>query len=279
MNTNSRTKSRLAAIMLAATLACTSFSTIDAQDRGDEFGIWATAEFSKKATKNTKFVIDAEVRTIKAVKDAERIAIGAKIDYKIIKWVKANVGYSFIYGHKMSETSIKEEIDAELGYYNKNIDADYWTIRNRVYATISGEYKIGRFEISLRERLQYTHTGSATIDEKKVRYEREGGYKGEWKEKVTVDREFKNAKNDLSLRSRLQVKYDIPKCKITPFASVELYTRLDKWKGYDKLRYRAGGTWKINKKNSISLYYLYQDKSDDDEPSGHAVGVEYSLDI
>lgn len=277
MNTSSRIKNRITALSFAVMLIAMPFVKANAQS--DEFGIWATGEFSKKVTKNTKLVIDAEVRTIEAVKEIERIAVGAKIDYKIAKWVKVNLGYSFIYGHKPQETSIKEEVDAELGYYNKNIDADYWTVRNRVYATISGEYKIGRVEISLRERLQYTHTGSATIDETKIRYEKKGGIKGEWKEEKSIDREFKKAKNDLSLRSRLQIKYDIPKCKITPFASAELYTRLDKWKGYDKIRCRAGATYKINKKNSISLYYLYQDKGDDDEPSGHAVGLEYSIDL
>lgn len=291
MNTNSRTKSNFAALLFATLLACMPSGNAYAQNRGDDFGIWATADFSKKLTKSTKFIIDAEIRTIEAVSDIERIAVGAKLDYKIKEWknlgksisqkaeLKTNVGYSFIYGHNLSETTVKDEVNAELGYYNKNIDSDYWTLRNRVYLTLSGEYKIGCIEISLRERLQYTHTSSATIDETKIRYEKVGGYKGEWVEKATVDREFKNAKNNLSLRSRLQVKYDIPKCKITPFASVELYTRLDKWKGYDKLRYRAGGSWKINKKNSISLYYLYQDKSDDEEPSGHALGFEYSVDL
>lgn len=277
MNTNLRNNISLSALLLTFILAALPFSPTNAQSKGDDFGIWGTAEFSKKVTKNTKFVIDAEVRSIKAVSDIERIAVGAKIDYKIVKWLKANVGYSFIYGHTLSEKSIKEKVDE--GLYNYNIDHDYWTVRNRVYFTLTGEYKVGRVEISLRERLQYTHTGSATTDETKVRYEKKGGADAPWKEITTVEPEFKKAKNNLSLRSRLHIKYDIPKCKITPFASVELYTRLDKWKGYDKLRYRAGASYKINKKNSLSLFYLYQDKSDDEEPSGHAVGLEYSIDL
>ena len=60
---------------------------------------------------------------------------------------------------------------------------------------------------------------------------------------------------------------------------MELYTRLDEWRGCDKVRYRIGGSYKINKKNSISLYYLYQDVNDIDEPDGHAIGVEYSIDL
>ena len=91
--------------------------------------------------------------------------------------------------------------------------------------------------------------------------------------------EEKDAQHNLTLRSRVNVKYDIPNCKVNPFASVELYSRLDKWKGCDKLRYRIGASYKINKDNSISLYYLYQDANDDDEPKGHAIGLEYSIDL
>ena len=90
--------------------------------------------------------------------------------------------------------------------------------------------------------------------------------------------EFKEAKENLSLRSRLNIKYDIPNCKINPFVSAELYTRLDKWQVFDKARYRAGASYKINKKNDISLFYLYQDVNGND-PDGHAIGFEYSIDL
>ena len=91
--------------------------------------------------------------------------------------------------------------------------------------------------------------------------------------------ELKETKENTTLRSRLSAKWDIRNCKITPFASVELYTRIDEWKGCDKLRYRAGASYKINKDNEISLFYLYQDANDDDEPKGHAIGIGYSLDL
>ena len=257
----------------------------NAQGGDDDFGIWATVEASKKINKKFKFVADAELRTIDFVNDIERATIGAKFEYKILKWLKANVGYSFMYTHEPEETSIKDEVWDEEGNsvgHEYNIDHDYWTIRNRGYATISGEYKVGRFEFGLRERLQYTHTSSATVNETKYRYDlgEDPLFSTEDNTWIsTTEPEFKDAKDNLSLRSRLTVKYDIPNCKINPFASVELYTRLDEWKGCDKVRYRIGGSYKINKKNSISLYYLYQDVNDIDEPDGHAIGVEYSIDL
>lgn len=287
MNTNLKTKEIVAKIFFAMILFLVPTHSICAQESKDEFGVWGTFEFSKKVNKKTKFVIDAEVRSIEAVSDMERIAVGAKLDYKIKEWkdlgngnsdieLKANLGYCFIYGHTLSEKSLKDFVPS-ADEYDYNIDAAYWAARNRVYLTLTGEFKVGRFEISLRERLQYTHTGSATTEETKYRWE----YSDEESKFVCNEKtesEFKEAKNNLSLRSRLNIKYDIPNCKITPFVSTELYTRIDKWQVFDKARYRAGASYKINKDNSISLYYLYQDVSGND-PDGHAIGFEYSIDL
>ena len=288
MNTNSKIKRLVSGSLFAIILAVAPMCHVQAQEVCDEFGVWGTFEFSKKVNKKTKFVIDAEVRSIEAVSNIERIAVGAKLDYKIKEWkelgngnsqiaLKANVGYCFIYGHNLSEKSLKE-YKKDINEYNYTIDEAYWTNRNRTYMTLTGEFKVGRFEISLRERLQYTHTGSATTEETKYRWEKKGGYNGTWACNKEVEPEFKEAKNNLSLRSRMSVKYDIPDCKITPFMSAELYTRLDKWQAFDKARYRAGASYKINKDNSISLYYLYQQVSGND-PNGHAIGFEYSIDL
>ena len=271
--------------MLIAVLVFAPLCKANAQAEENEFGIWTTIEASKKINKKFKVVGDAELRTYDFVSNIERTTIGAKVEYKMLKWLKANAGYSFMYTHEPESKSFKEEVWDEEGNSvgrEYNVDHDYWTIRNRFYATISGEYKVGRFEFGLRERLQYTRTNSATTKETKYRYDLGmdpilSTEDNEWI--ATTEPEEKEAKNNFTLRSRLSVKYDIPNCKINPFASIELYTRFDKWKGCDKLRYRIGGSYKINKDNSISLYYLYQDANDDDEPKGHAIGLEYSIDL
>ena len=288
MNTNLKNKSIIAKTLFAIAITLMPMHNIVAQKSSDDFGIWGTFEFSKKVNKKSKFVIDAEVRSIEAVSDFERIAVGAKLDYEIKQWknperviskigLKSNLGYCFIYGHYLSDKNIKEYVD-EVGEYNYNIDEAYWAARNRVYLTLTGEMNIGRFEVSLRERLQYTHTGSVTIDETKYRWEKQGGIKGEWDHTTEIEPELKEAKENLSLRSRLSIKYDIPNCKINPFVSAELYTRLDKWQAYDKARYRAGLSYKINKKNDISLFYLYENVNGDD-PDCHVIGFEYSIDL
>ena len=281
MNTNLKNKGILA--LLVAMFMLAPLYNANAQATEDDFGIWATVEASKKINKKFKVVGDVEFRTYDFVNNIERTAIGVKLEYKILKWLKSNVGYQFHYKHNPEETSIKDPVYDEEGNFagnEYNIDNDYWVIRNRFYATISGEYKVGRFEFGLRERLQYTHTGSATTDETKYRYDLGmdpllSTEDNEWLS--TTEPEFKEAKHNLTLRSRLNVKYDIPNCKVNPFASVELYTRLDEWKGYDKLRYRLGASYKINKDNSISLYYLFEDVNG--EANGHAIGFEYSIDL
>ena len=281
MNTNLKNKGILA--LLVAMFMLAPLCNANAQATEDEFGIWTTVEASKKINKKFKVVGDAEFRTYDFVNNIERAAIGVKLEYKILKWLKSNIGYQFHYKHNPEEVKMKwDEVVTDIDeneFVNYNIDHDYWVIRNRFYATVSGEYKIGRFEFGLRERLQYTRTSSTTIDETKYRYDigddilssEDDG----WTTKT--EPEFKEAKHNLTLRSRVNVKYDIPNCKVNPFASVELYTRLDEWKGYDKLRYRLGASYKINKDNSISLYYLFEDVNG--EANGHAIGFEYSIDL
>ena len=269
--------------LLVVIFALAPLCNINAQSDENEFGIWATVEASKKINKEFKIVGDAEFRTYDFVNNVERAAIGVKVEYKILKWLKANIGYQFHYKHNPEEKSLKDPVYDEEGNFagnEYNIDNDYWVIRNRAYATISGEYKVGRFEFGLRERLQYTHTAKATTTETKYRYDMGADPLQSTEDNTwipTTGEEIKEPKHNLTLRSRLSVKYDIPNCKVNPFASVELYTRLDEWKGYDKLRYRLGASYKINKDNSISLYYLFEDVNG--EANGHAIGFEYSIDL
>ena len=287
MNTNSRTKKRLIGYLLLAVFAIAPFCSANAQSEDDEFGVWTTFEASKKINKKLKIDFEAELRTIDGVGDIDRISVGAGASYKLTKWLKASAGYIFLYSHSLDEKKVKWEDALEVpGYgtfYDYNIDHDYWTERHRFHVTFTGEYKIGRVELSLRERVQYTRTNSATTDETKFRWQQNFDDNFNEIAPTLVEREtepeLKEAKENTTLRSRLTAKWDIRNCKLTPFASVELYTRLDKWKGCDKLRYRAGASYKINKDNEISLFYLYQDANDDDEPKGHAIGIGYSIDL
>lgn len=274
-NLNNYRKSVIALLLTAFMLA--PICNANAQVAEDEFGVWATVEASKKINKKLKLDFEAELRSIEGVGNVERVSIGAGASYKITKWLKASAGYIFIYSHNLDNKNIKDVINEEM--YDYNIDHAYWTERNRFHVSLSGEYKIGRVEFSLRERLQYTRTNSATTDETKYCWECVDIMEEIYELTKETEPEFKKSKQNTTLRSRLTAKWDIANCKITPFASVELYTRLDEWKGCDKMRYRVGASYKLNKKNEVSLFYLYQNANDNDEPKGHAIGIGYSLDF
>ena len=279
MNTNLKSKKKLFGCLLLAAFILAPVLGANAQNEDDEFGVWTTLEASKKINKKLKLDFEAELRTIEGVGDIDRVSAGAGASYKFTKWLKASAGYIFIYSHSLESKKINKVIDKEAGMYEYEIDAPYWTERHRFHVSLTGDYKVGRVEFSLRERVQYTHTNSATTQETEYGWSQDIDTEEYMPADPVVKTDSKKAKDNTTLRSRLSAKWDIRNCKVTPFASVELYTRLDKWKGCDKLRYRIGASYKINKDNEISLFYLYQDANDDDEPKGHAVGIGYSIDL
>ena len=137
---------------------------------------------------------------------------------------------------------------------NYNHDTKGWEVRHRYYFFATGSYRFNRFTVSLRERFQSTY-------------------------RVGVKETSKRANPKLYLRSRLEVEYDIRNCKFEPFASVELYNTLNDPQGnkMNKLKYTAGSKYKMNKRNSLQLYYRYVNFKDDDEGNGkHMIGAGYS---
>lgn len=289
---NLRLKNKgLVAYIAAALLVMQPISSVYAGDNSDDFGVWTSLNVSKKLTDKLKFELEGELRTIDGVSETDRRSIGMSMSYDLLSWLKADIGYIYINSYNAEKKSLKDYLgDDENGnpIYNYNIDHAYWEQRDRFNVSLTASWKIGRVKFSLRERLQYQYTHSELIYEDKYRFER-----------VTADpndpnateiikpvedspnggSELKEAKKSTTLRSRLTAKWDIKKCKITPFASVELFTRTDKWEGYNKLRYRIGADYKIDKDNEFSLYYMFQDNHASSSPAGHAVCVGYSFDL
>ncbi len=290
MNSKSRTN-RIATLLFAFAMVFPAFNTAKAGD--DNYGVWTTFEASKKINKKFKVGAELEFRSNDYLKDIERFAIGLSGQYKVTDWLKANAGYIFIMGYYPGEA--KSHYDDDNNEYDGfNYDQAYHTERNRFFLAFTGEYKIGRVEISLRERLQYTRTNSETTVEEKHRFtvvpetdadgnlvfDDEGNVKEheEWRISKT-EPDFKEHKNNTVLRSRLTAKWDIPKCKVNPFVSTELYSRLDKWRGFEKLRSRIGASYKINKDNAFEIYYLFEKAGEKGKANTHAIGLGYSIDL
>ena len=295
---NSRlSNNKLVGCILAAAMAFCSIAPAQAGGDEDNKGLWTTFEASKKVTKRFKVGGEAEFRTADYAKEVERFALGVNGQYKINNYLKANAGYIFILGY--NPESSKDKFDDNGDYEGYNLDQAYWEKRNRFYVALSGSYKIGRIELSVRERLQYTRTNSAIVDEEKHRfnisespiYDEFGDYvfdedgnvitirEKEEKPVKTVP-ELKETDHNTVLRSRLSVKWNIPKSKINPFVSTELYSRINHgWDGFDKLRSRIGASYKINKDNALEFYYLFEKAGKKGKPNTHAIGIGYSIDL
>lgn len=268
---------RLAGCILAAAMAFCSIAPAQAGGDEDNKGLWTTFEASKKVTKKFKVGGEAEFRTADYAKEVERFSVGVNGQYKINDYLKANAGYIFILGY--NPESSKDHFDDNGDYDGYNLDHSYWEKRNRFYVALSGSYKIGRVEFSVRERLQYTRTNSAIVDEEKHRlmYDIDGNES--WKLKG-IEPELKETDHNTVLRSRLSVKWNIPKCKVNPFASAELYSQVNHgWKTFDKLRSRIGASYKINKDNALEFYYLFEKAGKEGKPNTHAICIGYSIDL
>ena len=263
---------------VAVAIAAMPYSQVFANDESDDFGVWTSIEASKKISDKLKLGLEGEFRTIDGLKTVDRRSFGVSFSYKAFQWLKADAGYIFMNSYEPEKTSIKEEV-AE-GKYDYNVDHAYRVNKERLFVSLIGSFKVKRLEFSFRERLQYTYTHPTATMEDKWRWETTGTSlePNEFNLDKT-EAEYKESKNNTTLRSRLTVKWDIRKCPLKPFVSAELFTRVDEWRFHDKVRYRAGADYKINKDNSVSLFYIYQNGNDGDEPAGHAIGASYSFDL
>lgn len=280
MNLKSRIK-RGVAYAMAFALSAMPMTQVFANDDNDDFGVWTSIDASKKLTDKMKFGIEGEFRTTDGVKELGRRSLGVSLSYKATSWLKADVGYIFMNTYEPAETKTEffDVIDG-VDTYNTKTDHAYRVNKDRLYASLTGSFKYKRLEFSVRERLQYTHTNDAFTTEDKVEwYYNDAANFSDPMMDTKTEVEQKDAKRNTTLRSRLTVKWDIKKCPIKPFVSAELFTRADEWRFHDKIRYRAGADYKIDKDNSFSIYYIYQNVNDSNEPSVHAVGASYSFDL
>ena len=230
------------------------FLSLPAMAQSDtESGLWASAEVQKKLNKQWSLSAEAEYRLRENFGSTDRWTLSASAAYKPVKWLKLDAGYKFLRVLNDDETTWKDN----------GVDPNKWTpawccTKHRLFASATVSLKPGRIEFSLRERWQYTYRPETTVD----RYDIDDD---EWETKT------KDGKAQHVLRSRLQAEYDIPKCKVDPYASVECYHAKG---GLQKIRYTAGADWKLTKQHVLGAFYRYVDSHDDD-PNLHVVGLGY----
>ena len=234
-----------------------------------EGGLIIGGELEKKIDKKWSLGMEADLRTRNDFKTMDRWSIGLGVDYKLNKWLKADMGYSLL-DYNMREKV--EHYTTEKGNAKIHWRPSYWGVKHRFHASLTGSYKLGNgLKFSLRERWQYTYRPEKAVT------------RWTFREDVTdqdmrLDDDYvRSGKGKNQLRSRLQVELDKKRALFTPYVSMELY---NSW-AIEKIRYTAGTDIRLNKQHSLSVYYRFQNmKNVDDEdydPDMHFLGLGYKF--
>ncbi|MBO4814157.1 MAG: DUF2490 domain-containing protein [Muribaculaceae bacterium] len=221
----------------------------------DDFGMSYSLGVEKKFSKKTKLEAEAELRTRNDTKTLDRWSLEVSASHKLTPWLKAEAGYLWLYDNNREKITYNTS-----GSYN-NWRPSYWGTRHRFHVSLTGSFDIGRFGFSIRERYQYTYRPTATT----TRYD----FDNEWWEDTEV-----KSKHDHTLRSRLKIDYNIPKSKLTPYVSAELFNDMS----LTKSRFMAGADYTLKKKHTFGAFYRYQivnSNDNDNETNEHMIGFSY----
>lgn len=217
---------------LIATLCC--MSTVMAQDvpvpgvvNTNDFRCRVEGSFEWEPVKDLSFEAGVQLRLNNDFGSVDRIQTSVGAKYEVCKHFSVGADYILINGYES--------------------DVQSWDMpRHRLNINATGNVKVGRVELSLRERLQTTfRTDSVNL--------------------------FEKPKNEVILRSRLMAEYKIRHSKWTPYLLFELHNTLNTPKvvpNYKSAtlscdnyvtRYRAGvGTkFRISRNHRLDFYYYF----------------------
>lgn len=167
-----------------------------------------------------------------------------KVEYKVRKRLDVSTGLEWRTKNNLSMTD-RWGLDVEAKYYllpclkigtgyeihYRNRGEEGWKFRHRYHmdGTVSGQWL--RWKFSLRERFQHT---------------------------------FNSEEKEFRLRSRLKMAYDIARCKLEPYVSVEMYNGLGKSEHFDikRMRYRGGVSFPLAESWEAEAFYCRQWEAD-----------------
>ncbi len=262
---------------------------VQAGDISDnDFGTWL--EVGAKKELNHLFSLDAsaELRTNDNSTNVDRLSIGVSGTYKMNKYLKFSLGYSFLDSYKSEK--VKEVYDE--WEKRERVTKSHWNARHRFYFEVSPDIKIAKMlRISLRERYQYTFTPEHVLDRTANVFEwgkTDDGYGYQYLG-TEDDPNHEKAEHVHVLRSRLKFEYDKKRVDWNPYYSIEFHNNLvnqggEKSMYLRKLRNAFGTDYKINRHHSMGIaYILTLEREPDKEVINanvkkliHAVNVSYS---
>lgn len=225
--------------------------------QSDDFGIWTSAGLEKKITKDLTLGGELEFRSGNNLKNVDRWDAGISLDYRLAKWLKAGVGYTYLYDYHPEEYTYQDD-----GDLNKRT-MTYFGSRHRFNVSLTASKSFGKLNVSLRERWQYTYRPQQ--DNMRMDYQHADlGYS------YAVKGKAKNV-----WRNRLMLKYKTDNF-LQPYLSGETYIG---GSGMDKLRLSLGTELKLSKQSSLNVGYIYQKAYNDDDGEGnkHVLSIGYKF--
>lgn len=241
--------------------------------------VWTEVGVSKSLPHNLSIDASLEHRTLDWFDWSSRWNIGAGLSYKISKYFKVGVSYTFIQKHNQEEW--KDNIGNNSGRWNGyNVDAANWANRHRVAFDITGSMKFRKvLRIGIRERYQFTHQAARDVNRMRLRdpiYDPDGNVIDF--EDTTFVTDHKSAKDRHILRSRLKFSIDKKGLDWEPYVSVEAHNNLGDKMHLDKVRMQVGVDYKITKQHELGLGYIFNHENDDDgDQNIHAISVGYNF--
>lgn len=268
---------------------------VQAQDTENYGAVWTEVGVTKVLPYD--FTIDAGVgfRTLDWFEDANRFDASIGLGYKLGKYLKFGLSYTFIAKHYLEKTEYKYAGGYDFSSYQGaiyaapdglsydyegyNVDAAHWAPRHRISFDVNADKRFWKtLRIDLRERYQFTRQASRNVDRTKYRFDDfDDAGNPEWDAPETTVKE-KDAWNRHLLRSRLKLSIDKKGWDWEPFVSAELHNNIGDSFHMDKIRCAAGAEYVISKVHKLSAAYIFTHENDDDGNENiHAISIGYKF--
>jgi len=215
------------------------FSGMGLMAQNNDFGVWTSLEAQKKIGK-WNVSVESEYRLKKIASETDRWSVGLSGAYQVFKPIEVGIAYEFI------------------NFY----DTEYLDFqpRHRASFFLAGKKKLGRFTISLREKIQFT---AKDVSDRV-------------KDNGAIDNYKVNP--EYTWRNKFKIEYNLPRFPVDPAMSVESFFSLNNPDGnrFNQLRYTLSLNYKLSKQHKIELFGMYSDKSlGDDAAQRYVLGVAY----
>lgn len=250
-----------------------SATSIKAQWHDNDLMLWTEVSVVKKIDRQWSVEGGVEYRLRNNLTATDRYNLNLGVGYKLNDWLKVALNYTLINDHN-------EKVKSEWGTTTKKgypkykyTFADYYGVRHRINLSLTASKTFGLFDMSLRERWQYTVRPEKTVSRTYQRTEyypdmTEKEY-DEGTEEHTYEQKCTNY-----WRNRLVVKYKLSR-RFRPYVMCETYVG----NGFDKYRLGAGSEIRLTKQHEFDVKYFYQrnNEADLNEENRHVLSVGYTF--